>query len=165
MLCDICHKNIATVHLTEITGNRIVELHLCQECANLKTEELKAQLDLSELLGGLVEKKEIKEKPSISCPKCALTLDEFKKKGRLGCSKCYETFRESLFPLLRKIHGSTHHVGKFPKEVESDILVERKIRELKHRLTRAIKLEEYEEAAKIRDRIKELERRRNRKKV
>ena len=79
--------------------------------------------------------------------------------------RCYETFRESLFPLLRKIHGSTHHVGKFPKEVESDILIERKIRELKHRLTRAIKLEEYEEAAKIRDRIKELERRRNRKKV
>ena len=157
MLCDICHKNIATVHLTEIVNENVMELHLCQECARLKTEGLKYQLNLSDFLTGLVEKYESPEKKSLTCPLCGLSFDEFKKKGRVGCIKCYGTFKEQLFPLFRKIHGSVRHSGKFPRRIKDTTNIKRKIRELKKRLERAIMLEEYEEAARIRDEIKVLE--------
>jgi len=157
MLCDICHKNIATVHLTEIVNENVMELHLCQECARLKTEGLKYQLNLSDFLTGLVEKYEPQEKKSLTCPLCGLTFYEFKKKGKMGCSRCYETFKAQLLPLFRKIHGSVHHVGKSPRRVKDNMHIKRKMKELKKRLERAVTLEEYEEAAQIRDEIKALE--------
>ncbi|MCK4810410.1 MAG: UvrB/UvrC motif-containing protein [Candidatus Omnitrophica bacterium] len=163
MLCDLCHKNIATIHLTEIVGNKVVELHLCQECSNLKTEEFKDQLSFSDFLTGLVEKREPEEKNFLSCPFCGLTFLEFKKKGRLGCGRCYETFKRKLLPLFKKIHGSVQHVGKSPQQIEPMFLFEKKMRELKDRLSRAVKLEEYEEAAKIRDQIREIEKKRDEK--
>ncbi len=161
MLCDICHKNIATIHLTEIINDKVVELHICQECAKLKTEELKSQLNISDFLMGLVKEEKPKEKFILKCPRCGLTFNEFRKKGKLGCKVCYEIFRERLIPLFRKIHGSVEHCGKIPPTLEKKVILEKRIKELKRRLERAIKLEEYEEAAKIRDQIKELEKEKN----
>lgn len=157
MLCDICHERTATVHLTEIINGKVMELHLCEECARLKTEEFKNQISLTDFLGGIFEKQTSRKKRVSSCPGCGLTFSEFKKSGRLGCSKCYETFRNQLIPLFRKIHGSTHHSGKFPLSREKDVPLKHRIEELKERLRRAVMLEEYEEAARIRDRIKNLE--------
>lgn len=157
MLCDICHKNIATIHLTEIVNEKVIELHLCQECASAKTEELKHQLSLSDFLTGLVERHQPQEKQNIICPLCGLTFSEFKKKGRVGCCKCYGTFKEYLIPLFSKIHGSAHHAGKVPRTIEKNMEDKRKIKELKKRLERAVMLEEYEDAARIRDDIKILE--------
>lgn len=163
MLCDICHKNIATIHLTEIVEDKIIELHLCPKCAKLKTEEIKNQLSLSEFLAGLLkeEKEGKKERKTLKCPKCNLSFSEFRKKGKLGCPQCYKTFHEKLVPLLRKIHGSTEHVGKIPYSLSEEEILERKIKELREKLSKAIRLEAYEEAARIRDEIKELEKKRN----
>lgn len=163
MLCDICHKNVATVHLTEIIDEKVMELHICQKCANLKAEELKHQLSISDFLAGLMEKPAPRSKVPSPCPLCGLTFSEFKKQGKLGCYKCYQAFKDYLFPLLRKIHGAVQHIGKFPQTVDPNIIIDRKIEELKIRLARSIKLEEYEEAAKIRDQIRELEKKRNKK--
>ncbi|RKY41264.1 MAG: hypothetical protein DRP76_00285 [Candidatus Omnitrophota bacterium] len=160
MLCDICHKNIATIHLTEIVGDKIVELHLCSKCAQMKTEEIKNQLSLSEFLTGLV-KEEKKERRVLRCAKCGLTFNDFRKMGKLGCKFCYESFREKLLPLLRKIHGSVEHTGKVPQGLKEEEILERKIRELRKKLAKAIKLEEYEEAARIRDEIRNLEKKRD----
>ncbi|UCC94517.1 MAG: UvrB/UvrC motif-containing protein [Candidatus Omnitrophota bacterium] len=159
MLCDVCHKNIATVHLTEIINEKVVEMHICQECAKLKAEELKEQLSISDLLGGLVGMGPIeKEEKALHCPSCHLTYGEFKKKGRLGCGKCYATFKVQLLPLLKNIHGSTHHTGKAPFVKEKKKSREETMKGLRNRLQRAIHLEEYEEAARLRDEIKNLER-------
>jgi len=159
MLCDLCHKHIATVHLTEIINDKIAEMHICQACAKTKTEEIKDQLNISDFLGGLAVAgtAERKEESSLKCVSCGLTYADFKKKGRLGCGNCYIVFKQMLLPLLKRIHGSTHHVGKSPLHKEERISREANIKELKNRLERAIQLEEYEEAARLRDELKSLE--------
>lgn len=159
MLCDFCHKNIATVHLTEMDGDKIVELHLCNKCAKAKTNDIKEQLSLGDLLGSLgdltVDIDSSKKFPK--CSFCGLTFQELRKKGRLGCSECYNVFEDYLIPLIKKIHGATHHTGKSPLALDKKVVLDRKIKELKEQLQRAVSLEEYEEAAKLRDEIRELE--------
>jgi protein arginine kinase activator len=158
MLCDVCHKNIATVHLTEIVDDKVVEMHICQKCAQLKAEELKEQLSIADLLGGLVDMEgEIKEKVILKCSCCGLSYEEFKKKGRLGCRDCYITFKQRLLTLLKRIHGATRHTGKVPLIVDEAVSCESKLRDLREKLLRSIKLEEYERAARLRDEIKKLE--------
>ena len=105
------------------------------------------------MVGGLPQERRL-----LRCPSCGLSYEDFKKKGRLGCGKCYETFRRSLLPLLKKIHSATTHVGKTPASLEKRASSQLKTEELYQRLRRTIQLEEYEEAAKLRDQIKELER-------
>lgn len=161
MLCDICGKNPATVHLTEIIDNQMTELHLCEECAHEKSQQMEQQFGLSDLLAGLAEfgkpSKEA-EAVSVKCPKCGLTYSDFKKLGRLGCGDCYITFKKYLGPLLKRIHGSSQHVGKSPFKVPKVLKKKIDLQELRNRLQKLIEQEAFEEAAKMRDQIKELER-------
>lgn len=170
MLCDICAKNQATVHLTEIIDEQMTELHLCEECARQKSIHMEQQFGLSDLLAGLVDfgKQAEGEEPSkIRCPKCNLSYEDFKKIGRLGCSNCYSAFIKYLTPLLRRIHGSTIHTGKFSvgvatapeavKKTEPPTVTKCDLLDLKNQLQEAIKVENFEEAAKLRDKIRKLE--------
>ena len=159
MLCDVCHKNNATVHLTEIINDKVVEMHICQICAQVKADELNKHLNISGFLGGLADMVGDlpQERRILKCPSCGFSYGDFKKKGRLGCGKCYETFRGLLLPLLKKIHSATTHTGKTPTSLDKKATSQLKVAELHQRLRRAIQLEEYEEAAKLRDQIKELE--------
>jgi len=164
MKCDICRQRDATVHLTEIINNKMTKLHLCEHCAKDKSQEMEEHFGLADLLSGLADLAPIVEKeekvaagPTIKCTNCGFSFQNFRKMGRLGCPKCYDTFKNQLSPLLRKIHGSDTHVGKMPskKEVARDkgVLVD----DLRHGLERAIKQEEFEEAARLRDQIRNLE--------
>jgi protein arginine kinase activator len=161
MLCDICGKNAATVHLTEIIDNQMNELHLCEECARQKSTEMEQQFGLSDLLAGLAEfEKPVKETEtavSLKCKKCGLSYSDFKKIGRLGCGECYNTFRKQLGVLLKRIHGSNQHVGKAPARASSKRPQKLDLQELRQQLQRAIEQEEFEEAAHLRDTIRELE--------
>ena len=173
MLCDICGKTEASVHLTEIVDEQMTELHLCDECARKKSVEMEQQFGLSDLLAGLVDfgkQAEGQETAKIKCSNCNLSYDDFKKIGRLGCSQCYDTFSKYLAPLLRKIHGATMHTGKAPvgAPLSTITLVKKEkakvppkpkdeMQELKDKLQAAIREENFEEAALLRDRIKELE--------
>lgn len=158
MLCDLCHKNMATVHLTEIVNDKVMELHICQECAKHKAEELKQQLTISEFLGGLVSEPDLNKKESgVKCSLCGISFYDFKKNGSLGCAKCYVAFKSQLTPIIKKVHGAVHHRGKIPSNVEDNIALNRKLTGLRERLSRAVNLEDYEEAARLRDEIRELE--------
>jgi protein arginine kinase activator len=177
MLCDVCGKNQATVHLTEIVDEQMTELHLCEECAKQKSMQMEQQFGLSDLLAGLVDfgKKGEGEVPSkVKCLNCNLSYDDFKKIGRLGCSSCYSTFIRYLLPLLKRIHGMTQHTGKVPQVVTVGVgdmetpraaalkrseqaMNKNDLLELKSKLQEAIRVENFEEAARIRDKIKELE--------
>jgi len=178
MLCSICNKNQATVHLTEIVDEQMTELHLCEDCARQKSLNMEQQFGLADLLAGMVnfgKQPEDKNSDLIKCPNCNLSYADFKKIGRLGCSECYSAFRKLLIPLLKKIHGSTTYIGKTTEESVSvkeplapmkfDILEKPEVKtskqpdlaELKNKLTDAIKAENFEEAARIRDEIKMME--------
>ena len=162
MLCNICNKNPATVHLTEIIDEQMSELHLCEECARQKSQAMEQQFGLSDLLAGMADfdkpKNESAEMASlVKCPRCGLTYADFKKIGRLGCGECYNAFMKYLGPLLKRIHGSTQHTGKSPQRASKVLKKRIDIQELRNRLNKAIVSEAFEEAAKIRDQIKELE--------
>jgi len=170
MLCDDCKKNEATIHFTQILDNKVTKSHLCQECAKEKglffpslDEALfeGPHLALASLLAGLsdIGAPYALEKPKLArkCPNCKATYDDFRESGRLGCSECYRTFEKELVPLLRRLHGSVQHTGKVPLKKVGVGKKGKEIMELRRELQKAIDKEEYEKAAVIRDRIKELE--------
>ncbi len=160
MLCDICGKNPATVHLTEIIDDAMNELHLCEGCARAKSVQMEQQFGLNDLLAGLADferPEEDKEAVSLKCPNCGFTYTDFKKIGRLGCSECYTTFRKYLGPLLKKIHGSLLHFGKCPVGTAKAPKPSVDLGALRCNLQKAIENEAFEEAAKLRDQIKNLE--------
>ena len=164
MLCDVCNKNPATVHLTEIIDEQMNELHLCEDCARHKSAAMEQQFGLSDLLAGMAdfEKPSNKEEEvvTIKCPSCGLTYADFKKIGRLGCGECYNVFRKYLAPLLKRIHGSNQHIGKNPTKIKTAVKLYKKrtgLPELKNQLQKAISQEAFEEAARLRDQIKEME--------
>lgn len=163
MTCNVCGKNQATVHLTEIIDDQITELHLCEECAQKKGAQMESHFGLSNLLAGLADTgsqftTKSKLEAKLKCRKCGLTYEDFKKIGRLGCGECYTVFRDALLPLLKRIHGSSQNVGKAPtKKVVKMVKSKNELQELKERLQKAIQNEQFEEAARLRDKIRELE--------
>lgn len=161
MVCEVCGVNQATVHLTEIIDEQMTELHLCEECAKNKSMDMEQQFGLSDLLAGLTDmgktQAEGKEAIKLKCSLCGLTHDDFRKIGRLGCSECYNSFRKYLLPLLKRVHGSSKHYGKMPLVLAKPVKTRSEIAELKENLEKAIQAEEFEEAARIRDKIQELE--------
>lgn len=165
MLCDLCGKNPATVHLTEIVDEQMTELHLCEECARAKSMEMEQQFGLADLLAGLGEfGKGVEDKEIIKtkCSNCNLTYEDFRKIGRLGCSQCYTAFKKYLAPLLKKIHGSNQHFGKLPVKPSKMSKANFELQDLRNQLQRAIQMEAFEEAAKLRDKIRDLEKKRTR---
>ena len=164
MLCDVCGKNPATVHLTEIIDEQMNELHLCEDCARNKSAAMEQQFGLSDLLAGMVDFQQPSSKEdeavTIKCSSCGLTYADFKKIGRLGCGECYNVFRKYLAPLLKRIHGSSQHIGKNPAKAKPGAKLSKNktgLPELKDQLQKAIQDEAFEEAARLRDQIKALE--------
>jgi protein arginine kinase activator len=148
------------VHLTEIVNEKVTKLHLCEDCAREKGSEMEEHFGLNDLLAGLADlgaNIEPEAMDTVKCPSCGFTFMDFKKTGRLGCGNCYEAFKGQLAPLLKRIHGSDRHVGKVPLRVGKTVKDTRTLQELKLRMERAIQMEAFEEAAKLRDEIKALE--------
>ncbi len=159
MLCQLCQKNEATIEFTEIINDEVIQLHLCERCAHEKGIEMEQHFGISDLLAGmgdLVQESELKE-VAAKCSACGMTLDDFRKIGRVGCGECYRAFKQNLLPLLKRIHGSTRHTGKVKSGKADATTKKSELQELRQRLQRAIENEEFEEAAKIRDKIRESE--------
>lgn len=165
MQCDICGKKKATVHLTEIVDEQMSEMHLCEECAREKSVQMEQQFGLADLLAGLADfGKQVKdvEVVKIKCAHCALGYEDFRKSGRLGCSECYISFREQLSALLKKIHGSNRHLGKSPLKLAEGVKEKVEgLTDLRNQLHEAVQQEDFEKAAALRDKIRELEKKSN----
>ena len=123
--CQICGKGNATVHYTEIINKNVTEMHICQSCALKKGFQQgispgKKFFPLADLLSGLMDipkAMDLPEKKVTTCPYCKMSYEKFKKIGRFGCCGCYESFQDSMSKLMRRIHGSVQHQGKFPEHV------------------------------------------------
>ena len=164
MLCQICGKNAASVHFTEINDNKMSELHVCERCAEEKGMQgpsKKQKFDIADLLAGMVDGMTSTEEERVGhvqCPRCGMAYSAFKETGRLGCAECYQAFQFQLRPLLRRIHGDTHHKGKVPTRDGEGATRSRQIQRLHDELQRAVEREEFERAAGIRDEVMRLER-------
>jgi protein arginine kinase activator len=93
----------------------------------------------------------------VQCPLCGFTQADFKKTGRLGCSACWETFEPALASLLKAMHKGDHHVGKVPAKAVHTLALNGRMQELAEQLEKAVREEKYEDAAQIRDQIREME--------
>lgn len=165
MKCDNCNERQAAIHLTQIVDNSVTTVHLCEECAAEKGVQTGASVSkypLADFLASLGKGAAVALPPGgedRACPDCRATLADFRETGRLGCPQCYEVFATHLRDLLRRIHGSSQHVGEVyltPGESEAPDQ-DRLLRELKEKLHRAVESENFELAAELRDRIRVLE--------
>lgn len=160
MKCEICGKNEATVHLTEIINDKVTKLNLCEACAKEKGTEMEEHFGLNDLLAGLADigaTAKAESAQAIKCPSCGFTYQDFRKVGRLGCGDCYEAFKKELTQLLRRIHSADRHAGKVPVMVGKTVKDTQTIQQLRLKMEKAIQAEEFEQAAMLRDKIKELE--------
>ena len=159
MKCHSC-SNTATVHLTDIINGHKKELHLCEACAEqqqiLKHQDLNLSAILETVIGPNTSAL-TNELARLTCPACGIKYVEFKAEGRLGCPHDYEVFRAGLEPLLQRIHRSARHVGKRPRHGRRRLAAPVELVELRQKLRRAIETEAYEEAARLRDLIRQVE--------
>jgi protein arginine kinase activator len=159
MQCSICKERPATVHLTQIVGEKMQKLDLCEECAKAKGVNDPAGFALADLMLGLGASQEIEQAAGgaeIKCPRCGFTQADFKKSGRLGCPECYKTFSEGLSGLLKTMHKGTRHVGKAPEALRASRENADRLKTLQKKLKKAIDEEHFEEAAKVRDEINQM---------
>ncbi len=166
MFCEICGERIATLHFTKIINGQKSEFHLCENCVNKDNSYLDFDYNdfsFNHLLSGLLSLDQMGGKPlytdinSEKCLTCGLTFSEFKNNGKFGCSDCYKYFANKLDPIFRRVHGNSRHNGKVPNRLRSDNQFGNEINKLKEDLKLKIYSEEFEEAAVIRDKIKEIE--------
>ena len=162
MQCQICKDREATIHLTEITDGVRTEMHICEHCAMEQGIAVKSHMPLNELLGGLLASAPAAEELFVadketSCEHCGFTLEQFRKDAVLGCPHDYEVFEKSLLPLIAKAHdGKTTHCGKVPSRAPKDAKKQVELLNLRQQLDAAVQAEDYESAAKLRDKISEL---------
>jgi protein arginine kinase activator len=165
MKCQKCAKP-ATYHITDIERGKPREYHLCDDHARQhltpaeETFEQPPQMgDLAKKLlsGGSSSSREASPADKQSCPVCQITFLEFRNSGRLGCPYDYEVFHDELMPLLENIHEETRHSGKVPRRAPKNSQQQTTLIQLRNDLKRAVAAEDYETAARVRDKIRSLE--------
>jgi len=156
--CDNCQAE-ATVHLTEIVNGQKIEKHLCEQCAASEGITIKSQVPLTQLLEELaLQTAGGKELAQLRCDVCGISFLEFRQQGLLGCPHDYVAFEEVLVPLLERAHeGASQHVGKVPVSAPAEERRQSELLRLRGQLKEAVSQEDYERAAQLRDRIRELE--------
>ncbi len=180
-MCDNCGKREANVRYSENINGRRKELKLCEECSKklgITNMDFSMPIDFSSFFGGFIEDFTtpefmplLNEIKTLKCNQCGYTFDDIADTGKLGCGNCYAVFEERLDSIIKRIQGANHHIGRVGKVIDSKIeekisskfsnkkenKKEDKLEKLQEDLKQAIKEEKYEEAAKIRDEIKKME--------
>lgn len=160
MLCNVCGKNEAKVHLCQIAEGKTTKVDLCESCA--KERRIDDASLVSDLISGIQGKKTTilpssGGETAIRCRVCGYTQSDFKKTGRLGCAHCYKAFEGKLKKILKSMHPAVSHVGKTPEKIKTKKIPQKlKARslQLQEQLKRAVKREQFEEAAILRDELK-----------
>lgn len=167
--CERCNKYKANVHIVKVFDGIKKELNICEKCAkelgefNLNSITNVENTFSLNILGGLLEYFNNNQPSSVikindsECPKCKTTYAEFKNSGFLGCDKCYDQFMKILDIFIKRVQNSSEHTGKIPFRCGGNVIIKRELSSLKDDLQKAILSEEYEKAAEIRDKIKNIQ--------
>ncbi len=158
MKCDLCEQE-AVVHMTQVVNGEMKEYHLCEEHAREQGVDIDSPISITDILMGLgqQEKQNVTHDLTLSCPRCGMARDEFRKTGRLGCPDCYKTFMAELAAAVKAMHHSSQHIGKIPAREGTQTRIKSKIARLQQDLETAVAREDYEKAAHIRDEVKRLQ--------
>lgn len=155
IICQRCKVNPATVHMTTNHHGQQEELDLCKHCAAQLEDNHFSQDPFDTLFKGLLEYNN--KKTAKVCPTCKTTYQEYKKIGKVGCADCYEVFGEEINYILKRIQGNNQHTGKFPCRGGAGIRLRHRLEQLRVALKESIQQEAFEEAARLRDEIRFLE--------
>lgn len=153
MLCEKCGKLPAGIHFSQNINGVQSELHVCANCA-AKMGYWGATSIFGKSFWNIIN--DIPDS-HVSCPFCGQTIEQFSTMKRIGCEKCYSHFSRFLDPIIRKIQFSNTHIGKIPKGANPRLKLSRELDSLKAQLNDAVKAEEYEKAAILRDKIRKIE--------
>ncbi|MBD3420919.1 MAG: hypothetical protein GF398_12435 [Chitinivibrionales bacterium] len=147
--CETCGVKTANIHLTHVMDGETRDLHLCEECAKKKGISISISAE-----GFAPEQFFDTAVPDVSCPRCRMHFSQFKAHGRLGCAACYQAFDREIRELLLEVHGDDTHRGKQyqPAKTLVNVMTE-ELPKLKVKLETAIRNEEFELAAALRDTI------------
>ncbi len=166
MKCQYCEKP-ATFHITELTGTKPQELHLCEDHARVYLTPADEVDEAPVTDGALTQQFKVSQTAEQlarldqqSCPVCGITFYEFRHVGRLGCPHDYVCFHDELEPLISNIHGATRHSGKQPKRGVHETDSQTRLIQLRREMRVAVECEEYELASEIRDKIRDIEQQR-----
>jgi protein arginine kinase activator len=146
--------------LTEIVNGKKKERHLCPDCAKQQQLLKQTDMNINAILQSVFTQNvsgEVNALSQLTCPSCGIKYMEFKAAGRCGCPNDYDAFREPLLPLLERIHRGRRHVGKVPVHALKHAAVQTELRALRQQLRTAVEQEAYEEAARLRDLIRQKE--------
>ena len=163
MKCEYCKNQDATVHIVEIVGENRRSWHACEACAKdhsvIDTERLLKEAGLENLLPMALPEliqdvpEEVHEEPEVMCQHCGLTLSEFKAGGNFGCRHDYELFQNEVDQRLMRTQSASTHRGRGPARVIRQIEHAAREKELLDALDQAVRKEEFEEAATLRDQL------------
>ena len=155
MLCDLCKKNAATVRVIAMVDGTKIERSLCAQCVAQQRQQMRIEGVQSVLSAILGEASRTPQRhPYLTCSACGTEFDEFVKTNRLGCPTCYRDFRTQLEPLLQRLHGHTQHIGRVPKHGGDVPSSSKQAEHLRRQLETAIAMEEFEQAALLRDELR-----------
>ncbi len=155
MMCDKCHEKPATVHAITAVNGQTTQTHMCLSCA--AENAWPEGFTINDLIKGFMPEDDA-DAPAERCPSCGMDLDAFRRLGRVGCSQCYTAFRATMLPMLHRVHGQVEHKGKAPRAHQSGAAQKRRqLEELRLRMSEAIAKEAFEEAARLRDEMRTLE--------
>lgn len=168
MKCQRCEKP-ATFHITELTGGKPVELHLCEDHAReYLTQPGSESTTPSSMAAAIAQQvaqqmavgqtsEELAKLDQQVCPVCGITFQEFRNQGRLGCPNDYIAFEALLEPLILNIHGENEHVGKVPRRSSVGSQQRTQLIRLRREMNEAVTAEDYERASELRDTIRRIE--------
>ncbi len=163
LICEKCHKNLATMRYAEVIDGKVSELKLCADCFKKLQNEVSVGFEIA---GSAPSPHRITERQAAAlskplesdqCQVCGITLREVLETGHVGCAACYEHLREKLEVFLNEIHGSLKHCGKRQRLDDAREQLRVELRAKRALLQTALDTENYEEAAVLRDAIRELE--------
>lgn len=177
MKCDNCGKDNANFKYTQIINGVKKEITLCDKCSKemgIDQIDFNMPISFSSFLDDFFMDNDtflpsFVDNNILKCDNCQMTFEEFLNQGKFGCEHCYEAFANKIDPILKNIHGGNRHIGRKINAIQNEstkiqkeetqgeeIQEDATLIELNKQLKQAISDENYEEAAVIRDKIKNI---------